>query len=426
MNYYIKKYNKYKFKYNYIKKYGGVFNNDIEIIIDIVLLSGETIRFKKDEFILDNIRKISEQNNYFFKLYNNSIIIYDDEESLDNNKNSIDEFKTTLQNYNIITLLKIPMNDIIFIPKNNKDNPYITFKYDQFRQNLSVSNTSIDIRFINLFNLFTIKDPYFNECTIIRINFLSNYTELIQIIFPPNIKEIHDNVLTNCSKLYMVDLSKLINLKKIGNYFLYNCKSLKILKLPQSIETIPGKFLLNCIALKRLELPQSIKYIQSNFLNECISLETLKLPQSIEKIEDYFLCDCKALKTLELPQSIKKIGDYFLNNCTELKTLELPQSIEDIGEYFLNNCTELEILDLSKLYQLKYIDTSILQDCNKLKKLLLPPNLINIYNNSIKFLEKTNYIEEITYSNTLPLKLQIIIKEYKNINEIPCNFIVLS
>ncbi len=135
-----------------------------------------------------------------------------------------------------------------------------------------------------------------------------------------------------------------INVKKVGNQFLYFNIALQELNLP-NLQKIGDDFLYWNLALKKLNLPK-LKEVGDSFLYNNYSLQSLYLP-SLQKIKKSFLFSNCYLQELNLP-NLKKVSDNFLYFNNSLQELNLP-NLQKISDYFLYCNTSLKKVNLPNL-----------------------------------------------------------------------------
>ncbi len=105
----------------------------------------------------------------------------------------------------------------------------------------------------------------------------------------------------------------------------------------------------------------NVKRIGAFFLAECRSLLSLTLYPLINltSINGYFLAECTKLKTLNLGclHSVESIGHSFLANCRALMHLDLKplQNVRKIGQLFLSGCGHLKDVDFTQLHKVKRV-----------------------------------------------------------------------
>jgi len=161
----------------------------------------------------------------------------------------------------------------------------------------------------NLINLKTIGSSFLGKSKIIKLDlrnslllihihneFMHHSNELEEIFFPKSIKRLGSSFLINCPSLKTINIDDLTNLSDIGDNFLSGT---------------------GIISIDLRKLTNLVK-IPNNFMNNCKDLKELYLPSSIEEIGNDFLKDCPNITTInfnELP-NIKKLGSNFNLNRT--------------------------------------------------------------------------------------------------------------
>lgn len=108
-------------------------------------------------------------------------------------------------------------------------------------------------------------------------------------------------------------------------------KTVKSVKLPDSITVIPYGFFRRCMALEKVIMPDSVKAIDSYAFSDCIALKEIKLPKSLEIIEQNAFSGCVSIEKIELPDSLLEIGNYAFLNCTLLQKIAIPNGVTFIG-----------------------------------------------------------------------------------------------
>lgn len=138
----------------------------------------------------------------------------------------------------------------------------------------------------------------------------------VDIIIPPEVKEIGDKVFANqCIKSVHIhgdvktigekafyccsDLEKVFiddGVRTIKKCAFYSCSSLTKIGFPNSVTEIEESAFLNCIHLRTVIIGNGIKTIKSGTFYHCIDLCDVFIGNGIEKIENSAFKDCKRLK----------------------------------------------------------------------------------------------------------------------------------
>lgn len=145
-----------------------------------------------------------------------------------------------------------------------------------------------EINFTTLVNIKLIGDSFMTNCKCLKSLDLSSSTQLrtiqrnflahsnlhLGVILPNSVTTIGINFLYS-SSIYQVDFNRLTKLEYIESNFMANCFRLHICRLNLSIviRTVNDYFLANCRSLKLVELPKILN-IGYGLLSGCMSLET--------------------------------------------------------------------------------------------------------------------------------------------------------
>jgi len=74
----------------------------------------------------------------------------------------------------------------------------------------------------------------------------------------------------------------------------------------------------------------------------CRSLKTIKLPNSIKFIDRAAFFNCLSLQKIDLPSSLTALGDVVFYNCTSLQKVNLPPSLITLGKDVFGYCSSLK------------------------------------------------------------------------------------
>ncbi len=214
------------------------------------------------------------------------------------------------------------------------------------------------------------------------------------------------------------------------------CKSLRSVKLPNTIRVISEAAFFGCTALTNIELPSSLESIHNHafcyaglksvvlpnsvtFLGDacfggcpiesivveegscfdsrddcnaiiyydsgmesielCEGCRTTVIPQSVTHITDYAFKGCKGLETIEIPEGVTYIGDYAFYDCTDLKRIVIPASVEEIDDNAFEGCTSLTEVVIKGHPEM---GDDVFKDC---------PNLRTKPSGKITFRDRSNY-----------------------------------
>ena len=147
-------------------------------------------------------------------------------------------------------------------------------------------------------------------------------------------------------------------LKTIEESAFYDCKSLKKIVLPESIESI-WCFAFTETSINSLTIPQNLKNLGYRAFWRCYNVTTLYFYANNCKVTDHGLeylptdwdyaspfdeCNIKNIylgnDVTALSWNSMQYGTF--ENCTVLESVTIPSSVELIGTAAFKNCTNLE------------------------------------------------------------------------------------
>ena len=224
----------------------------------------------------------------------------------------------------------------------------------------------------------------FENCANLQYFFNYNYIE-----------SIGDRAFAGCSKLSWI-ANLLLGTPSIGTYVFENCKSLKSVRVPENIKTLPLGMFFYC-PLSSITLPQNLTSIDDNAFNGCdglrdisipsgvtsigkgafkgCSLKEFTLPKQVTEITDEMFCNC-SLQHIYLHDGLKSIGNYAFAN-SALTEITIPNSVMYIGKNCFSGSYCLEEAVISSDY-IAEIPKEAFADCNALNIIKLPANLERI------------------------------------------------
>lgn len=129
-----------------------------------------------------------------------------------------------------------------------------------------------------------------------------------------------------------------IGIGSSNTYVLYNCNSLKTLKLRSVTTYIPNYAFNNCYSLESVDVPESLVQIGNNAFQNCYSLKSIDIPETVTSIGTNAFQSCYNLKTISFPDGITKMNNYVLSGCTRLSAFTIPDTVTSIGNYAFYQC----------------------------------------------------------------------------------------
>lgn len=131
--------------------------------------------------------------------------------------------------------------------------------------------------------------------------------------------------------------------EKIPAQFLYNCKSLTEVVLPETVTAIRKLAFASCSSLTEITLPEHVTTIENLAFMGCSSLTRVLLPDSVSFLQDTItiFLRCSSLRVVCFPAGITKIPNCFFQSNESLAEVVIPKSITEIGDEAFSDCTAL-------------------------------------------------------------------------------------
>ena len=203
-----------------------------------------------------------------------------------------------------------------------------------------------------------------------------------------DVTNIASQAFLDCSSLKSVSIGN--NVQRIEYLAFRNCRELKNIILPSSLEFIGDDAFQGCSSLQSIEIPNSVTKINSGAFEGCSNLKEIILPNGLNEIGYRVFYGCSSLTTIAIPVSVNKIGRQAFNGCESLSEISLPNSVTEIEEYAFKGCDALSSVKLSN--NLTYIGQYAFYGCVSLTTIKIP--------NSIKQID-SNSFERCDYLNTI-------------------------
>lgn len=170
----------------------------------------------------------------------------------------------------------------------------------------------------------------------------SGCEKLSSINIPASVTSLDSGVFQGCNSLTNIELPN--GLTNIGHSALSGC-GLTELIIPETV-TYLGESALAANDFEELVVPSSVQRISNGVFQNCKNLRTLILPETVESMEDgivgdYTFSGCTNLTNVTLPNNITGIGSYWFFNCTSLPSITIPASVTEITGCAFKGCTAL-------------------------------------------------------------------------------------
>lgn len=216
-----------------------------------------------------------------------------------------------------------------------------------------------------------------------------------------------------------VSFNSRIDLRSISDYAFYNCRNLKSINIPSTVENIGSKAFADCRAINAIDIPSSVKHLGAEAFAGCSALTSIHLNDGLESIGDeaFKMPDMKALGSeLYMPSTIKEIGkDAFSNikfssvdisdisswcginfsneysnplcttgkisvNGKDVSVLTIPGDVTEVNDFSFINCANISEVALP--YGLERIGQKSFYDC-KINSISIPATVSEIGSNAL-------------------------------------------
>ncbi len=201
-----------------------------------------------------------------------------------------------------------------------------------------------------------------------------------------------ENAFSNCKYLKSVTLPDTI--ETIGENAFYNCTSLESISIPDSVTYIGRRAFQNCEGLTVITTPSNDCYIDYRAFYNCINLTTVNYNSYNGSINYNVFENCPVktlnvglgannfpkfsdtIETVSFAEGTTIISNDALSYCPYLKTVNMPDSIIRIGNYAFYYCYSL--VDFEMPNGVTYIGNNAFVGCDSLSEIAIPENVEEI------------------------------------------------
>ena len=214
-------------------------------------------------------------------------------------------------------------------------------------------------------------------------------------------------------------LPEMPGLKRIGDEAFYQCKNLKKVTIPETVEYIGGGAFYGCsniwsltynainaecerlmesnIPLEKIVIGDKVRRLPRGIFSGREFTE-VTLPACLERIDEFAFYGCKNLTTINLSDSIRYIGDNAFYGCSSLKNIHWPLRLTTIGSRAFRQ-TALETISLPE--GVTSVGDGAFSDCPA--KTVYIPSTANVEDNfTYSFLKKEGGDCVITCMSPIP------------------------
>lgn len=108
-----------------------------------------------------------------------------------------------------------------------------------------------------------------------------------------------------------------------------NCKSIKKVKFPDTIQIVSESLFENCTSLENVLLPKYLEVIDEKAFLGCNNLTEIIIPESVRQIEQRAFQE-SGLKNVTLSKNMSVVNSYTFWSCSDLTDVTIPKGIEII------------------------------------------------------------------------------------------------
>lgn len=164
-------------------------------------------------------------------------------------------------------------------------------------------------------------------------------TDITKVVLSNGIVKIETRAFAECSNLEYIELPE--SIEELGSQLTFTrCKSLKEIRIPSKVQSVPERGFENCFSLECVDL-SNVRSIQGGAFYGCTSLKSVIIPDEVEKIGSYAFQKCTSLASISIPDKVESIGSYAFEKCDSLKSVSISSSVTSIGEKVFSDCYNL-------------------------------------------------------------------------------------
>lgn len=230
------------------------------------------------------------------------------------------------------------------------------------------------------------------------------------VIFEEGVDTVYYGMFSGCEKLKTITLPS--TLKTIERLAFYECDSLIISSLPDSLESIGGNAFEGC-TFKDFTLTSSLctieglfesAYIDGLFFDDNITIianrmfartdiAAVEIPEGVTEIGEGAFNNCKSLSNVVFPSTLTHIRQEAFNGCDQISTLELPDNLKFIGANAFNGLNLIQQIVLPQ--SLEEIGKGAFVNCSRLSEITVPNiDLEGVFGSSVRTVHFLGTIEE--------------------------------
>ena len=190
-----------------------------------------------------------------------------------------------------------------------------------------------------------------------------NCKSLVSVEMANSVTKIRVQSFYGDSNLSSINLSD--NFNYIGPWAFDSCK-IKEIEIPNGIKELNENVFTNCMSLEKITLPNSLEKIDSTTFRNCSKLTNINIGENNKNFvfQDGILMDAKMEEMIvilesaingnifTIPNGIKRLIGKQLDNYSQITSLKIPSSVIEIDyEFVNNNITEVNFVGENEKYE---------------------------------------------------------------------------
>lgn len=193
------------------------------------------------------------------------------------------------------------------------------------------------------------------------------------VSLPASLNTIDEKAFMDCPNLAVINMPA-AGLTTIADRAFCNCTSLSTITLPSTLGSIASSAFNGDTSLQEIKVAPGSEYLSSIYgvlytMEDQTLLfypmargdEEFVIPDGTTKIGENAFTDVKTLKSIEFPESVKEIGKNAFNGCSNLNILIIGDGVTKIDDYAFLNCSGLTAISLPK--SLKTLGDGVFVKC---------------------------------------------------------------
>lgn len=161
--------------------------------------------------------------------------------------------------------------------------------------------------------------------------FCNEFTEVIDLVIPDDVKTICSYSFLNCTSLTSVTIPNSVT--SIGDYSFYACSNLASFTVGSGVNYIGNNAFKYCSSLNKVIVPNIAEWCGITFSSS--NANPLNIACRL------FYDETTEITDLVIPQGVISIGDYAFRRCNRLNSITIPESVTSIAEASFEGCTGL-------------------------------------------------------------------------------------